>query len=209
MSNGSLFGKFTQIERTQLEDHRHLTPEDECYYLGEYTARGGPLYSITNQIVLNFKKSVDHRGRPDWPYKGQAIRTVAQLFSTLNTAFRRDAVFVPIPPSKEKEHPLYDDRLIRMLQAVSSDLDVRELLIQRESSEAAHSRESGHRDSPDEIAGRYYVDKMLLHPDPKQIAIVDDLLTTGAHFRAASAVLRKHFPQTTLVGLFIARRVLM
>ena len=209
MSNANLLEKFTQIEGTQLSDHWHLIPEDECYYLGEYTSRGGPLYSRTNQIVLNFKKSLARRDKSDWHYKGRAIRTIARLFSTLNSAFRRDALFVPIPPSKAKDDPGYDDRMTQMLQAVSSDLDVRELLIQSESSVAAHCQESGYRPSPDEIAARYYVDETLLRPDPKQIAIVDDLLTTGAHFRAATSVLGKYFPQTSMVGLFIARRVFM
>ena len=203
MSNGNLLKRFAQVEGTQLDDHWYLTTEDECCYLGEYTPGEGPRHSEINQLVLNFKKSVDHRGRPDWPYKERAIRTVARRFEMLSPDFRKDAVFVPIPPSREKEDPLYDDRLTRMLQAVSPALDVRELLVQPESTEAVHSREN--RDRPDEIADRYYVDETLLSPDPKIIAIVDDVLTTGAHFRAATTVLRKYFPRTTMVGLFIAR----
>lgn len=203
MSSGSLLEKFAQIEGTQLYDHSYLTSEDECYYLGEYTPREGPHYSDTNQLVLNFKKSVDRRGKWEWRHKELAIRTIARMFSTLGSAFQRDAVFVPIPPSREKDDPLYDDRLTRMLQAVSPALDVRELLVQPESTEAVHSQEN--RDRPDEIADRYYVDETLLSPDPKIIAIVDDVLTTGAHFRAATTVLEQYFPQTAMVGLFIAR----
>jgi hypothetical protein len=32
------------------------------------------------------------------------------------------------------------------------------------------------------------------------------VLTTGAHYRAASAVLKLTFPDVRLIGLFIARR---
>ena len=39
------------------------------------------------------------------------------------------------------------------------------------------------------------------------IGLFDDVLTTGAHFRAASAVLKQSFPGVRIVGLFIARRV--
>ena len=207
MSNGSSSNQFTQIEGTQLEDHWHLTSADECYYIGEYTPGMGVSYSETNQLIMNFKKSVDRKGQLDWRYKGHAIRTVAQMFATLDAVFRKDAVFVPIPPSKAKSDPLYDDRVMQMLQAVSPALDVRELLIQPNSTEAAHNRE--HRDSPAEIADRYHIDETLLEPDPRKIAIVDDVLTTGAHFQAATSVLRTYFPQTTIVGLFIARRVSM
>ena len=38
--------------------------------------------------------------------------------------------------------------------------------------------------------------------------MVDDLLTSGAHFRAAQRVLSRHFPDIDVVGLFLARRVM-
>jgi predicted amidophosphoribosyltransferase len=37
--------------------------------------------------------------------------------------------------------------------------------------------------------------------------LFDDVLTTGAHFRAASAALQQSFPGVKIIGLFIARRV--
>jgi hypothetical protein len=45
-----------------------------------------------------------------------------------------------MPPSKEKSDPLYDDRMHRMLLAIPSaqPLDIRELLIQQQTTEAAH-----------------------------------------------------------------------
>lgn len=39
------------------------------------------------------------------------------------------------------------------------------------------------------------------------VAVVDDLLTSGAHFRAAKRVLTRRFPGIEVVGLFLARRV--
>ncbi len=39
------------------------------------------------------------------------------------------------------------------------------------------------------------------------IGLFDDVLKTGAHYRAASAVLRQAFPGVRVIGLFIARRV--
>ena len=47
----------------------------------------------------------------------------------------------------------------------------------------------------------------LSAPPPRTIAVVDDILTTGAHFRAAHAIPSARFLTATVVGLFIARRV--
>ena len=41
---------------------------------------------------------------------------------------------------------------------------------------------------------------------PEFIAVVDDVLTTGAHYRAAKSLLSARFPGTRIAGLFIARR---
>ena len=36
---------------------------------------------------------------------------------------------------------------------------------------------------------------------------MEDILTTGAHFRAAATLLSAQFPEAGVIGLFIARRV--
>ncbi len=63
------------------------------------------------------------------------------------------------------------------------------------------------RRRPDEIQANYSVDEMLLDPKPQTIGLVDDVLTTGAHFRAACTVIRHVYPDVQVVGLFLARRV--
>jgi predicted amidophosphoribosyltransferase len=47
----------------------------------------------------------------------------------------------------------------------------------------------------------------LRNPPPQAIGLFDDVLTTGAHFRAASNILQKAFPGVRVIGVFIARRV--
>jgi predicted amidophosphoribosyltransferase len=63
------------------------------------------------------------------------------------------------------------------------------------------------RPTPRELEARYVIDRGLLEPRPQLIAIVDDVLTTGSHFVAVRNMLRREFPDTKTVGLFIARRV--
>jgi predicted amidophosphoribosyltransferase len=112
----------------------------------------------------------------------------------------------PIPPSKAIEHPEYDDRMLRLLRRVAVGLlDVRELLYQERSMDAAHA--SLARPRPEEIAANYRVREDLLEPAPEAIGLFDDVLTTGAHFKAAQQVLRRHFPATPILGIFLARTV--
>lgn len=47
----------------------------------------------------------------------------------------------------------------------------------------------------------------LKNPAPQVIGLFDDVLTTGAHFRAASTVLQRALPGVRVISVFIARRV--
>jgi len=40
------------------------------------------------------------------------------------------------------------------------------------------------------------------------IALVDDLLVAGSHFRAAKSFPQDHFPDRVVIGLLLARRQL-
>jgi hypothetical protein len=198
----------TEIDDLTRSDHHHLSDSDRCLYLGEYTARKGFSFSATNQVVLNFKKSVDRRGRPEWQHKERTIREVGQAFATaIKAEWLASATLVPIPPSKGRNDPLYDDRMQRMLLAIPAarPLDIRELLIQRQTMEAAHDADV--RPRPDQIADGYEIDENVSEPAPSTIALFDDVITTGAHFVAARNVLQVRFPQAILFGFFIARRV--
>ena len=158
--------------------------------------------------MLNFKKSVDRRGRPEWQHKERAIREVGQAFATaIKAEWLASVTLVPIPPSKEKNDPLYDDRMQRMLLAIpaAQPIDIRELLVQQRTMEAAHDADI--RPGPDQIAAGYQIDENLCEPAPKTIALFDDVITTGAHFVAARRVLQARFPQARIFGFFIARRV--
>ncbi|MCY4509608.1 MAG: hypothetical protein OXG35_21980 [Acidobacteria bacterium] len=199
--------RFTQIDKLTRPDHVWLTEDDACFFLGEYTARGGYAYSATNDLIHNFKKSPDRRGRPEWRYKERDIERAAGAFRRALGDDPPPLTLVPVPPSKARDDPLYDDRMTRMLQAIWPDkqADIRELIVQAESTTAAHAVVVS-RPDPGQIQDRYQIDETLTTPAPTSIAIVDDVLTTGAHFRAASAVLAAQFPTAAIVGLFIARR---
>lgn len=207
-SQSTFPSRLTQIDDLTRPDHHYLGAGDQCLFLGEYTARKGFSFSATNQVILNFKKSVDRRGRPEWQHKERAIREVGYAFANaIETNWLANATLVPIPPSKQKGDRLYDDRMLRMLQAIPAAqlLDVRELLTQRHTMEAAHGADV--RPSPDQIVQCYQTDENLCQSAPKAIAIFDDVITTGAHFIAARRVLETRFPGVPIFGFFIAGRV--
>lgn len=206
-SNDTFPRRLTEIDDLTRPDHHWLDRDDRCLFLGEYTARRGYSFSRTNNVVLNFKKSVERRGRSEWQYKELEIVNVAQAFGhAIAARFLAAVTLIPIPPSRAKGDPLYDDRMVRMLRAIPAQqpLDIRELILQRHSTEAVHDAEE--RPTPDEIAEGYCIDEQLARPEPATVAIFDDVMTTGAHYVAARHVLSDRFPHAKFFGFFIARR---
>ena len=202
--------KLSRIEGVFLSDHSSLEPDDYCYFLGEYTSGRSYEYGRTNSLISNFKKSPDKKGGSEWQYKEEAIRKIAEAFrKSLPSAWLRKVTLVPIPPSKTQKNPLYDDRMTRTLEMLSQQssnaLDVRELIKQSESRKADH--ESSLRQSIDDLIENYYIDQYLVYPEPEEIALFDDLLTTGKHFKAAQSILRKQYPSVKTRGIFVARRI--
>jgi hypothetical protein len=196
----------TKLDDLYLPHHWHLDRTDECYFGGEYTAGRGFAHSNTNQLIFNFKKSPDRRGLPDWGYKALAIWQAAEnLRNSLREEFLASATFVPVPPSKAVEDPGYDDRMTQLLRLLGGNVDVRELVRQAGNMRDAHRAEN--RPGPAELYDNYQIDEAVVEPRPEQIAVVDDVLTTGAHFKAMKRILNETYPGIRIVGIFIARRV--
>ena len=198
----------TKIDKLSLHEHSYLDNDDHCAFLGEYTAYKGFSHSVTNQLIINLKKEVDRRGKEEWKYKGIAIRTAAEaLRKSIRADWLNSATFVPIPPSKKKTDPMYDDRMSQVLQNINpgNPVDWREIIIQTQSTAAAH--ESEIRLNPSQLYNLYEIDETQCNPGPARIVIVDDVVTAGAHFKAAQRILSEHFGNITIVGVFIARRV--
>ena len=97
--------------------------------------------------------------------------------------------------------------MVRVLQLVGANRphDVRELVVQSQSMQAAHLADR--RPTPDELVALYRLDETLIDSIPDRIFIVDDVLTTGCHYKAVKRVLNQRFPHAEIYGLFVARRV--
>jgi hypothetical protein len=212
--------RLTVVGDLERPDHYHLHAGANCYFWGEYTpfehTNGRKWnFSPTNHLVSNLKKKMDRQGRADWKYKQVAINDVAVGFSqfwkwkALHEAHR--VALVPMPPSKARSDPMFDPRMLDVLQAIAArtniNLDIRDCLTFSGSHSASHEAEA--RPTPDALHEDLAFDPVAGRPSeqPGAIFVFDDMLTTGAHFVAATRRLAEVFPGVQVIGNFVARRI--
>jgi predicted amidophosphoribosyltransferase len=198
--------RFRQIDATNLGDHTYLREDDQCLFLHEYTSGKTFAYSDANQLISNLKKK---QGDGGYHYKARAIgRCATELAAAISHDWLRRSTLVPTPPSKAKTDPAYDDRMLRVCNAlaaqVGGQIDIREIIVQPESMPAFHT---GTRATVDQLVAAYRIDETKLVPPPRAIAVIDDVLTAGTHYRAMYNMLSAIFPDVPIIGIFIARRV--
>jgi|APCry1669188910_1035180.scaffolds.fasta_scaffold41473_1 hypothetical protein len=199
-----------KIDASNRGDHYYLTAEHECYFFYEFTAGKLAGHSQGNQLVMNLKKSVTKKSQIDYKYKIKAIADSAKL---LNGAFLMGAsvlsraLVCPIPPSKIPGHAEYDDRMFQIASGACHGTggECSELITQLESYAAAHHQQDGSRPKPSELEANYKISQQL---DRQIVILVDDVLTTGSHFVAARNVILRTYPETRVIGFFMARRAL-
>ena len=202
--------RFRRIDATNIGDHPHLTAADECYFMFEYTSGKKYDYSATNSLISNLKKKPGSSSFAELQYKDGAIQ---QCATSISVALNREALpswtIVPVPPSKHKADPAYDDRLLRVCKLIGATqaLDIRELVVQSASTVAAHEAGVGPRLTVSDLVHLYAIDETVAQPTPLNILVVDDVLTAGTHYRAMHTVLSQRFPGVPTNGIFIARRV--
>ncbi|GGO62819.1 hypothetical protein SAMN05444398_1295 [Roseovarius pacificus] len=201
--------RLSEIDDHNRGDHYYLTPQDECFYLLEYTSGRDFSFSQANQIISNLKKKPSERFiKGGYHYKAQVIR---QASNTLREAIHPDwlqrSTLIPVPGSKCVGHLDYDDRMEQICRGIQDGLDVRNLVTQTVSTEAAHEAGINPRPTVEELIDLYQIDETLCDPAPTDIGVFDDVLTAGTHFKAMKTVLNRRFPGVRVSGFFIARRV--
>jgi hypothetical protein len=198
------------IDELIRHTHCYLTEDDDCYYTMTYTSNvGGFAYNDDNNLISNLKKKLDRKGTNSWQYKVKAIRTIGEIYKDSLPEFIDFNItsIIPIPPSKTKADPLYDDRLNKILSlgCVGHPADVRDLILTRQSVEAAHI--ANVRPSIADIKANYMFDEELVIDLKPVVMLFDDVLTTGAHYIACKQFIQDRFPDVYIYGFFIARRV--
>ncbi len=202
--------KLQAIDDSNRGAHYYLTPNDRCYFLHEFTARKGYNYSPGNQFIFNFKKSPTQRDESHYAYKLRAIEAAIAGYKSVfakSSELYKSCTFVPVPPSKVKDHTEYDDRMWQVVEGFckGTGADARELILQTQSYDAAHLVSSGQlRIKPEDLASLYQIDST---PPKGTVLLFDDVLSAGCHFRAAKSAITASHPNVEVIGFFLARRV--
>lgn len=213
--------RLSTIGDLERPDHHYLPIDAICYFWGEYTPyeyTDGEKwnFSPTNQLIANFKKSVDRKGRSEWNHKIRAIEEVSQQFARFwkweDLVEEHRVALIPVPPSKARDDALYDSRMADLLERIAThcgyQLDIRDCLTFSGINAASHNAVA--RPTPDELYAQLQFDDAIGKPGsaPGVIFVFDDMLTTGAHYVAVSRKLSEAFPGVPIVGNFIARRTI-
>jgi len=78
---------------------------------GGYTSGKNYTFSETNRLISNLKKKPSLAGTAQYHYKTMAIQYCGRVFGEgINPAWLAVGTLVPVPPSKARSDPEYDDR---------------------------------------------------------------------------------------------------
>ncbi len=202
--------KLTKLDESVRGDHTKILASDQIYFWKEYTSGRDYRFGPGNDLISNLKKKPHASSVAELRHKARVMAECSHFFrSAINQEWLQNATIVPIPPSKMASEPGYDDRIAKVCRDIRPNppLDVRRLVYQTKSLPASHEAGPGERVTVDELLEVYAIDEQLAAPPTKSIAIFDDVLTAGVHYRAMYTVLSARFPNVPIVGFFVARRV--
>lgn len=191
--------RIRQIDLTQSPP-QHLTEDDIVYCLREYTSGGGFHVSKTNQLVMNLKKPVDRKDYPEYQYKELAIQ---QMAKEMKSVFSRnnELTIVPIPPSCQREDPLYDDRMWQVATTIAQESPIIRPMNVFDCVNSTMPTHLGGIRSVAHLQENYVVRQI---PQTAIIVLIDDVITTGAHYKACKNLISGVCPFARVYGVFWA-----
>lgn len=195
----------------------NLEREDVCLFFMDRSP-GGFSVSRANSLVSNLKiTKADLERNPNRAhYKSEAIEQCAQDMANyflrhaskvLDIGRRaEDLLLVPIPPSECRDDAAYDDRMVLVCDKVSqrTGIPFANCLFSKKTAEKSHA--SPKRRDIGKIYGNIGFDVAAIFSHPQTVVLVDDVLTSGAHFKACQQVLRGWNADVEVMGLFWAKQ---
>jgi hypothetical protein len=193
--------RWTKLDLHAVQDPpAYLDDADVCYYAREYVSHGGWSASEANQLISNFKKKPNTKGTYQWAHREAAVSQIAR---ELAAGLAKDLCIAAIPTSKTSDDPEYDHRfedLFTELRRLRPDLHIEAPIACRESHQSVHTGGARHPDLIyDLLEWRGFVNV------PSKVCLIDDLLTTGGHFKACQRLILEHHPSMQVNGIFLAK----
>lgn len=184
----------------------HVHPTEDCRFARDYQG-GATGYSagVTNSLILNFKKDVAKRNRPEWTYRQGAVDSFARELCDI---FQPGSVatVTNIPTSKPRSSADYDQRFEDMfarLKTYRPNLNIiypLDVIAQQQPTHLGGSR------NPTTLQANLVFRGFSQSP-PQHLILIDDVITQGAHFRACVDCLRQNNFNGQIIGLFWARTI--
>ncbi len=194
-----------RIEGNVWDLPQHLEVNDKCFYARDYISPGGYESSETNQLIFNFKKSIDKRDSPEWYYKKKAIQKFADELSLLIPDDKDDIVVTCIPSSKRTDDTDYDSRLEETLSCLKKK---RPLITIEYPLKVLQTRCAAHSGGSRSISTIYNNYEWVgFSTPPETVILIDDVITTGADFKACKRIILEHHSDISVIGIFWAKTV--
>jgi len=185
-----------------------LNADDNCFYYRDYQASGGYQASESNQLVFNLKiaPQVETENSARWKHKLNAIEQCVFDFEQFFDSFIRTNKslligVIPIPPSKVRSDPEYDDRMMVVANRLSDkyqQIDAHDAFERKASATPLHL--GGTRRVSDAKDSMVLSDIQLDRYDV--VFVIDDVITTGTSFVAYKELINECYPSLVVAGLF-------
>jgi len=189
-----------------LHSRYYLDEDDECFYFMEHQP-GGYSASPSNSQISNLKKPISAKGSTQWKWKELAISQFIQDLKSLELSSENVVIVVPGATSKPRESSNFDSRIDQVVDGVFENhksFQV-EYLIEAKN-EVIPANYGGSRKKEDikkntkwnGFNGTVY----------ETVIIIDDVLTTGSHFKAWKEIIKENAPEVKrIIGIFWALHV--
>ncbi len=150
-----------------------------------------------SSLLYNLKKPTDRKGKFEWNYKEEAITKCSEFLNDFPKFKGKNPVIIPMPPSKKKGSIEYDDRLVQIINKVENAICL-DIFDVKESVKSTHTQDQ----AKDLTAIQSNLEISENVQIPNLVYVLDDVFTTGAHFKAIKNKILEKNPNAQVIGLF-------